>query len=428
MAHHTHHPKSADDPSFKLPESLAALGVPLVGIGGVLLAIGLIAGLLFGPTSEVHGQTRGPWSFTLSAYLVAFTFCFSISLGCLFFVLIQHLCRAGWSVVIRRVAELFMIAIPALSILFIPILLSVWSDSGVLFRWSDASFGDHHGVPQLVWAEKLRYLNSGWFTLRSVIYLALLSGLAIYYFKLSRLQDETGALSLTERMQARSGPAVMVFSLVTTFAAFDWLMSLAPMWFSTMFGVYFFAGSILAAHCAIAAATYLLQSRGAIKDEVTVEHYHDLGKFLFGFVTFWTYIAFSQFMLIWYANIPEETEWFYTRLQGNWQTLSYAFIFFHWMFPFLGLLSRHVRRRPTLVFAWSIYLLVVHFVELYWIVMPEFGKTLGGFGGLLAAALLTLGMLGLYTGGLLWFIRCKQIKVLAVRDPRLPESLAFENL
>jgi hypothetical protein len=423
MSEHKHHLKTADDPSFQLPASLAALAVPLAAIGGAMLILGFLVGAVAGP-----GDGAEAWRFTMSAYLVAFTFCFTISLGCLFFVLIQHLCRAGWSVVIRRIAEIFMIAIPALALLFIPILLASWSPSGVLYPWSDTGFGDAHGVPAATWAEKLRYLNSGWFTVRSVVYLALLSGLAIYYFRLSRLQDETGAVTLTERMQARSGPAVMIFSLVTSFAAFDWLMSLAPMWFSTMFGVYIFAGSMLAAHSAVTVATYLLQSRGAIRDEVTIEHYHDLGKFLFGFVTFWTYIAFSQFMLIWYANIPEETEWFYTRLQGPWQTVSYLMIFFHWLFPFLGLLSRHVRRRPTLVFAWSIYLLVVHFFDLYWIVMPQAGPTLGGASGILVTLLLTLGMFALYIGGMLWFTRCKQVKILAVRDPRLPESLAFENI
>jgi hypothetical protein len=200
------------------------------------------------------------------------------------------------------------------------------------------------------------------------------------------------------------------------------------MWFSTMFGVYVFAGSVLAAHCAIVVVTYLLQKRGAIKDEVTIEHYHDLGKYLFGFVTFWTYISFSQFLLIWYANIPEETTWFYARIQGEWEVMSYGLIFFHWLFPFLGLLSRHVRRRPTLVFAWAVYLLLVHFIDIYWIVMPEAGVKFGGATGVMTSLLITGGMIALYAGGILWFVRCNQVKILAVRDPRLPESLAFENI
>ena len=142
-------------------------------------------------------------------------------------------------------------------------------------------------------------------------------------------------------------------------------MSLAPMWFSTMFGVYLFAGSMLSAHCVIAVGRYMLQKNGAMRDEVTVEHYHDLGKHMFGFVLFWTYIAFSQYMLIWYGNIPEETEWIYRRQIGSWGTVGLVLIFFHWMLPFAGMMSRHVRRRPPLVFGWAVYVLFLHFFDVY---------------------------------------------------------------
>ncbi len=423
MSEHTHKTKTADDPSFQLPASLGSLAIPLAVAGAALLIVGALIGFFAGPGTGIE-STR----FTMSAYLVAFTYCFSISLGCLFFVLIQHLVRAGWSVVVRRVAEVMMIALPALGILFLPVIVIAWSPSGALYQWGDERYGALHGVPAGMWAEKSRYLSPDWFSVRSIFYLVSLSAIAVFYFRLSRRQDETGEITLTERMQAFSGPSVIVFALVTTFAAFDWLMSLAPMWFSTMFGVYIFAGSVLAAHCAIVVVTYLLQKRGAIQDEVTIEHYHDLGKYLFGFVTFWTYISFSQFLLIWYANIPEETIWFYTRIQGDWEIMSYSIIFLHWLFPFLGLLSRHVRRRPTLVFAWAVYLLLIHFIDIYWIVMPEAGIKFGGPTGVLTSLLITGGMVTLYAGGILWFVRCNQIKVLAVRDPRLPESLAFENI
>ncbi len=418
MAAHAAHPKPADDPTFQLPASISGLASPL-GLSGLML---LVVGVLIGLFAGAGGR------FTMSAYLTAFTYVLSISLGSLFFVLIQHLCRAGWSVVVRRVAEMMMIAIPALAILFLPILLTVWMGGGTLFAWGDPNFAADHGVPLVTWAEKTRYLNGTWFTVRSIIYLIAWSAIAIFYFSLSRRQDETGEVTLTERMQARSGPAVIAFSLITTFAAFDWLMSLAPMWFSTMFGVYIFAGSVLAAHCAIAAFVFWLQSRGAIREEVTIEHYHDLGKLMFGFVFFWTYISFSQYMLIWYANIPEETEWFYTRQRGPWATVSIMLVFFHWMLPFLGLMSRHVRRRPALVCFWAVYILVMHFIDIYWIVMPEAGSGLGSLVGIITSVLMTVGMVSLYLGGVLWFASANQVRVLAVRDPRLPESLAFENL
>jgi hypothetical protein len=418
MADHAIKTKSADDPSYRLPASLAGLSLPLALGGVALLVVGVIVGIFASPSA----------TFAMSAYLTAFIYCLTISLGALFFVIIQHLCRAGWSVVVRRIAEILMIAIPALGIMYLPILATVWLDKGTVYKWDDPGFAEHHGVSDATWTEKSRYLNGSWFTVRSLVYIAIWSGLALYYFKLSRRQDETGEITLTERMQARSGPAVMLFSLCTTFAAFDWVMSLSPMWFSTMFGVYIFAGSILSAHCAIAAITYTLQSRGAIRDEVTVEHYHDLGKFINGFTLFWTYISFSQFMLIWYGNIPEETEWIYARMVGVWGYAGLVLIFLHWLLPFVGMMSRHVRRNPKLVFAWSIYLLVMHFVDIYWIIMPEAGSSVGGVMGIVTSVLLTAGMIGLYFGGVLWFTQANNVKVIAVRDPRLPESLAFENI
>jgi len=418
MTEHAVKTKPADDPTFQLPAAMGNLALPMAVGGAVLLVGGFLIGMMAGPSSR----------FTMSAYLTAFTYCLTISLGCLFFVMIQHLCRAGWSVVVRRVAEIMMIALPALGIMFLPILASVWLGEGTLYKWDDPSFAPEKGVPAEIWTEKSRWLNGPWFTVRSLIYIAVWSGLAIYYFKLSRRQDETGEITLSERMQARSGPAVMLFSLCTSFAAFDWLMSLAPTWFSTMFGVYIFAGSILAAHCAITVFTYLLQSCGAIRDEVTVEHYHDLGKLINGFTLFWAYISFCQFMLIWYANIPEETEWIYARQVGVWGKVGLVLIFLHWMLPFLGLMSRHVRRNPKLVFAWAVYLLTMHFFDVYWIVMPEAESSTGGVMGIVISLLLMAGMIGLYLGGLLWFTRANNIRVIAVRDPRLPESLAFENI
>ncbi len=418
MSDHAVKVKPADDPSYQLPSSLASISAPLALGGVALLVIAVILGLV----------GLGNLRFTMSAYLTAFIYCLTISLGCLFFVMIQHLCRAGWSVVVRRLAELLMIALPAMAILFLPILATVWFSQGSLYSWDDPGFGEHHGVSAETWEVKSGYLNGKWFTLRSAIYLLVFSGLALFFFRMSRRQDETGEVTLSERMQARSGPAIMAFALATSFAAFDWIMSLSPMWFSTMFGVYIFAGSVLAAHCSIAVFTYVLQSRGAIRDEVTIEHYHDLGKLINGFTLFWTYIAFSQFLLIWYGNIPEETEWIDIRQNGLWGKLGIALVLLHWAVPFLGLMSRHIRRNPKLVFAWAVYLLVMHFVDIYWIIMPNAEMSAGGFLGVITSALMTLGMIGLYLGGVLWFTRVNQVRVIAVRDPRLPESLAFENI
>ncbi|MFK8113841.1 MAG: hypothetical protein AB8B91_16690, partial [Rubripirellula sp.] len=313
--------KPADDPAFKLPASLAALQLPLCAGGLVALVVGWV----------IARSTVGT-KFAMSAYLTAFMYCLTITLGCLFFVLIQHLVRAGWSTVVRRIAELVMMMVFPLAILFLPVLFSLIGD-GSLYSWDASNFQEANHIPERVWSEKSRWLSPGWFVLRAIIYFAIWAVLALRYYRGSLEQDETGEKAVTDRLQYWSGPAVMAFCGATTFAAFDWVMTLAPMWFSTMFGVYLFAGSVLSAHCVLAVASYILQSKGAMRDEITIEHYHDLGKLIFGFVFFWTYIAFSQFLLIWYANIPEEQEWFFHRQEGVWGTIALALIFLHWMLP-----------------------------------------------------------------------------------------------
>ena len=415
--------KPADDPAFKLPESLAALRMPLSAGGLIALVVGWGLGF-FGVNAK----------FGMSAYLTAFMYCLTLALGCLFFVLIQHLCRVGWSVVVRRIAELVMMMVVPLAVLFLPIIATLLFGDGVLYRWDQDGYAVDNHLPAMAWAEKTRWLNQGWFTVRAIIYFAIWSALATYYFRGSVEQDETGEKAVTDRLQYWSGPAVMAFCGATSFAAFDWVMSLAPMWFSTMFGVYMFAGSVLSAHCLIAIAAFLLQRGGAMRDEISAEHYHDLGKLIFGFIFFWTYISFSQYLLIWYGNIPEETHWFYVRQKGAWGGIALVLIFFHWMLPFAGTMSRHVRRNAKLVFGWSIYVLTMHFIDVYWMIMPEAHvalpdadpATMGGVVGILSSLLCVGGMLALMTGLVLRV--AQQTKIVAVRDPRLGESIAFENI
>ncbi|MDA8698199.1 hypothetical protein N9M41_06950 [Rhodopirellula sp.] len=418
--HATPKTKPADDPAFQLPASLGALSVPLTVVGLVMLAAG------WGLANNISDR------FGMSAYLTAFVYCVSLAVGCLFFVMLQHLVRAGWSVVVRRIAETVMLMVIPLAVLFLPIIGTLLFGEGVLYRWDNPNHAIDNHLPIAAWTEKTRWLDSSWFTIRAVIYFAIWSALALFYYRGSINQDATGDKAITDKLQYWSGPAIMMFCGATSFAAFDWVMSLAPMWFSTMFGVYIFAGSILSAHCIISVAVYTLQKRGAIQEEVTVEHYHDLGKYMFGFVFFWTYIAFSQFLLIWYGNIPEETHWFYERQVGEWGTIALVLIFFHWMLPFAGLMSRHIRRNPKLVFAWAIYLLVVHFIDIYWIIMPEsaadgtaHASTEGAIG--ISASLLCVVGMFLFMIGMVLRI-AKQNAVIAVHDPRLQESIAFENI
>lgn len=411
--------KKPDDPTLKLPGKFASLAMPMMAAG----ALSLILGVLLGSFSSLGTK------FGMGAYLTAFIYCLTIALGALFFVVIQHLCRAGWSVTIRRVAELFMFNVPMMAVLFLPVLATLFIGEGTIYKWDDQAWvADHH--PE--WAEpgnsKGAYLTDWFFALRALLYLGIWVYLARYFYNTSRRQDETAEIKLTEKMQAFSGPAVILFALSLSFAAFDWIMSLEPIWFSTMFGVYIFAGGILSALCAMLVTIFMLQQAGALRQEVTVEHYHDFGKLIFGFITFWTYIAFSQYLLIWYANIPEETFWFKMRNENGWETWSLALPILHWAVPFLGTMSRHVRRRPAIMCFWAAWILVVHFVDIYWLIMPSISPTdpVGGGVGILVTLLCTGGMIGLFFGFVLK--NGTNAPLIPVRDPRLHESLSFHNL
>jgi hypothetical protein len=212
--------------------------------------------------------------------------------------------------------------------------------------------------------------------------------------------------------------------LTVTFAAFDWVMSLDPHWYSTIFGVYFFAGSVVGGFAALALLTLALTRSGYLRQAVTAEHFHDLGKLLFAFMVFWSYIAFSQFFLIWYANIPEETAWFLHRLDGGWRPMTLLLAIGHFGVPFFFLMPRTIKRRPLLLFAGAVWMLLVHLLDLHWLVMPALaGKESGGILLLEVTALAGVG--GVVVAALGWLLAGAPL--LPLRDPRLSESLAFEN-
>ncbi|MFI4874900.1 MAG: quinol:cytochrome C oxidoreductase, partial [Blastopirellula sp. JB062] len=227
------------------------------------------------------------------AYLTSYLFFLSISLGALGFIALQHLTRAGWSASIRRITEVMAMTLAPMAVLFLPILFSVLSGSHALFEWNDAEVMEHEALM----AGKEPYLNSTFFTIRAVLYFAVWIAAAWYFLSKSTAQDETGDPDLTLRMESKSPLVVAAFALTVTFASFDWAMSLDPRWFSTIFGVYFFAGAMLSFFCFTLISCATLQSWGKLGEVITVERYHDLSKFIFGFVFFWGYIAFSQYLL-----------------------------------------------------------------------------------------------------------------------------------
>jgi hypothetical protein len=208
-----------------------------------------------------------------------------------------------------------------------------------------------------------------------------------------------------------------------SFAAIDWLMSLMPQWYSTIFGLYYFSGTTVGSLAAMIVLSMALQTRGRLTTSVTIEHYHDLGKLLLGFVIFWGYIAFSQYLLIWYADLPEETQWYLVRQSGPWRWVSLILLFGHLLIPFFGLLCREAKRRKAILAFWAVWLLVAHWIDLYWLVMPSLGPKGVPPGVIDLGCLVAIG--GVWMAGLLWTAGRRSLVPLG--DPRLAESLAFEN-
>ena len=423
-------PEDVNIPAGSKLRTLAPVVCAVIGIAGLALSFVLKDGAGADYTHVSKNVNADNTVFGMS-YITSYMFWLSIALGGLLFVLIHHATRAGWSVVVRRIAENFMCALPVVAILAAPILLY----SHDIFEWTHADVVAKDEMLQ----QKQFYLNEGFFTARMVMYLVIWSLLTWFMYKQSVKQDETGDESHSHRARRWSPVGIIVFGITITTAAMDYMMSLDPHWFSTIFGVYYFAGTFMAIFCAVTLAAMLLQQQGFLKTVITTEHYHDLGKYIFAFMVFWSYIAFSQYMLIWYANVPEETYWYAYRwlttdTGASWQLLCWALIIAHFAVPFLLLMSRHVKRRKATLAAGAIWMLVCHYLDMYFLVQPSLDFTVLAHGDPSAIHGLHFSLLDLTTflgiGGVVmavFFWRLGAKPLIPVRDPRLEESLAFEN-
>ena len=229
---------------------------------------------------------------------------------------------------------------------------------------------------------------------------------------------------MSARLRRVAGPALIVLALTSTFASIDWIMSLTPHWYSTMFGVYFFAGSFVGFIALLSVVSVAMRGAGLLDTIISPEHLHDVGKFLFAFTAFWAYISFSQFFLMWYANLPEETIWYKARLEGSWLQVSLLLLVGHFVAPFLYLMGRSVKRNGVTLAVGGGWLLIMHFVDLYWQVMPTLHPEGLRPSILDVAAFLAVG--GCFVAAAGWLLRRQAL--VPVRDPRLAESLAFENV
>ncbi len=330
---------------------------PLViagGAGAAGLLLTLAGALAFDPRRA------------LFAYLVAFVYWLGLALGALILLGALHASNARWPVVLRRFLETVPQVIPVFVLLFVPLALGMrhlypWVDPHAL--QGEMAHAVHHKVP---------YLNPTFFVVRAAIYFAFWSAVAWLLRAWSVRQDSLGGVTLTRRQRRLGTGSLPFLALTMTFAAFDWMMSLDPRFFSTIFGVYWFAGSFMGAFAVVIIAA--AATRGdptAFGHHMNLEHFHSLGKFLLAFTAFWAYIAFSQFMLIWIANIPEEVPWYILRIDGGWRWVGAFLALFHFVVPFFLLLSRDLKRNPRAIAGVAAWLLLVHWVDLYWLVMPH---------------------------------------------------------
>lgn len=410
---HERRPAKITSPVTTLKDDYARV----MSIAAVVGVVGVGAGFL------LSGMSYKTFA---HAYLTNFCFLISLALGCLFFVTVQHLAKAGWSVTVRRVAEIFAMCAFPLVILFLPILIPVLMGNDALYEWNAAGWTDHgHGPIESMETLKKSYLNPSFFGIRVVAYFLIWGLIGWNFFSKSLKQDESGDPKLTLKMQRSSTWMMILFAASIVFASFDFEMSLAPLWFSTMFPVYFFAGGVMSGLAAIILTCLLIQNSGRCTDEITVDHYHDLAKLMFSFVFFWGYIGFSQFMLIWYANIPEETVWFEWRFNSGWAWVSVILLFGHLLFPFLGLMARTVRRSKKFLFYASIYMLCMHWLDHYWLVMPQYMDDHSFAAIPLVQIPVAIGMIGLFVALFCFIARDKSL--IPLKDPRLGESLNFKN-
>lgn len=381
---------------------------------GVVGAIGLIATL----GMAVNPATRDRAMFS---YLFAFEVFLGLALGSLGFILIDLVVRSSWSIAIRRIAETFTGVLPIFVILFIPIATIGFHS---LYPWT-------HEVDEVL-LKKRWFLTPGFWVFRAFLYLAAWVLLSQFVYRNSVRQDgldhdiaKRDAISRKLRMWA--APGIILWAVTLSFAAIDWIMSLSPHWYSTIYGVYYFAGAILVFFAGTTLVALGLQRGEMLKRVITVEHYHDLGKYTFGFTVFWAYIAFSQFMLIWYANIPEEIIYYLTRVRGGWAGLTYFLPIGHFFLPFLFLVSRKVKRRKALLATGAVWTVAMYLLDMYWLIMPNYGA----HGGQSHISVSWLDFAALCGVGGAFFAAFGYLlnknKIVAIGDPRLQESLAHEN-
>lgn len=346
------------------------------------------------------------------SFLTNFFYFTSLALGGLFFTAIQYVTKAGWSATVRRIAESLSAFLP---FAVVAALLIVVFGSHSLYEWLHADVV----AKDLILQKKQAYLNMPFWVTRTAVFFAIWMVFQKLIVGNSLKQDSTGNEGLTHKNVVYSILFLLLFALSYSLFSVDFLMSINPHWFSTIFGVYCFAGLFQSTLSLITIIAIKLMDRGLVKNVITEEHLHDLGKFMFAFTVFYAYIAFSQFMLIWYANLPEETIFYAHRAQGGWMAISFSLLAFKFVVPFLMLLPRAAKRDKNHLVRVGVLILVMQWVDIYWLAYPNFndGQVVFSY----QEVGLFLGFLGVFIYAVTRFL--SKNSIVAVKDPYLQESL-----
>jgi hypothetical protein len=355
---------SADTYAHAQPHGERLRAAPLAVATGVralflvMVVIGIVTFLL-----EVNADPTRAYAAWLHNYWVFLC----LGLGGTFFTAIHYLTGATWSVVVRRIADAFASFVPLALLLFLVVAIGIPK----LYVWASPAATEGAAESQL-FGFKFTFLSSNFYIIRNLIILAIWSFFSWYFVRNSTRQDETRDSALSRRNLKISAVFIVVFALTFTLASFDYLMSLEPTWYSTIFGVYCWAGLWQSVLAAIAILTVVLRRQGALSGVVSRAHYHDLGKYIFAFGVFWTYIAFSQFMLIWYANLPEEIEWMIHRIYTGWGAIIIAVTVLKWVVPFFVLMPQRWKENETILLTVAAGVILGQWLDMYWVVYPAF--------------------------------------------------------
>ena len=382
------------------------LGTQMERVQRSALFVGLAA-LLVTVAGGVFGDHAHFWQ----SYLFAFIFFAGLTLGCLGIFFLHNVVGGNWGVAVRRLVESGLQTLPLILLFAIPIFFGL----GTLYKWTDASYrAEHFAV-----GHKAAYLNPTWFIIRTILYFAIWFFSGFRILKMANEHDRTGDPVLFKRIKARSAPALLVFVLTTTYAFIDWIMSLEPDWYSTIYAWMFTVGQVLLTFSFLVAVLVLLSKREPFASFLTRQHYHDLGNLMLAFTMLWAYMSFSQFLIIWAENLPDEIPWYVRRFSGGWGYIAWTIAIFHFFVPFFLLLLRFVKKNPTRLRTLAIWIIIMKILDVFWIVEPAFRQR--GLEVYWTDVVAPIALGGIW---LAYFIRnLKARPLLASHDPRDTYSL-----